>query len=202
VLHGGLFWDHAEQGGALNLVNVEVRQGLDIFDASDNPLTRSRFEGNNDFTSVLAYLARYQPLFWHLTLLGQVQGQGAFDQVLAAEEFTVGGPYLGRGYDTGEIGGDQGVVGSLELRYDGQPVAFIQGWQPYVFYDIGKAWEKDGGPGVGSTSKSLASAGGGVRLNFFDHFSGYVQVTKPLTLDINSTGNKEAQFDFLIRVAY
>ncbi|MBY0354143.1 MAG: BamA/TamA family outer membrane protein [Rickettsiales bacterium] len=81
------------------------------------------------------------------------------DRLPASEEFGIGGPSFGRAYDLSEIMGDEGVAGSLEVRY--QAIPEWRGLQtvPYIYYDLGKVWNND----TDGESFSAASAGLGVR---------------------------------------
>jgi len=162
----GVAYDFADEFGGVNLVDFSVTQGLDTLGATDDGAGRSRVNGEHDFRRANLKVTRVQDLMAHISLFGSVSGQASSDPLLASEEFLVGGRAIGRAYDGGEISGDQGVAGIAELRYAGYVNnGFLESYQAYAFYDLGKVWNKS--PAVGEVdAESLASTGLGVRMNF------------------------------------
>jgi hemolysin activation/secretion protein len=143
-----------------NYLTVAARQGLPILGANtpEGPLN-SRFDGSGTFTKLTAYYTRYQPLSdaWSVKLA--FAGQLVSNPLLASEEFYLGSAF-GRGYWGAEISGDNGVGGSLELRYDQTlKYDFLKGYQLYGYVDDTVAWNfhSDG------ARLSLALVGAGVR---------------------------------------
>lgn len=59
----------------------------------------------------------------------------------ASQQFYLGGLAFGRGYGSAEISGDNGVAGTVELRFD-QKSSYqdLNGYQLYGFVDAGLAW--------------------------------------------------------------
>ncbi|WP_246119821.1 ShlB/FhaC/HecB family hemolysin secretion/activation protein [Azospirillum baldaniorum] len=97
---------------------------------------------------------------------GHHAGRGT--PLLASEQIALGGPSYGRAFDEGEISGDNGWAGSLELRYT--PVlpdnAFAQAVQIYGFVDGGEVWNRSS---LEQNSRnSLVSVGGGVRASLVE----------------------------------
>ena len=143
-----------------NYWTVTARQGLPILGASakDAPLL-SRDDGSATFSKLTVFYTRYQPLndIWSVKL--SFAGQLASTALLASEEFYLGGPF-GRGFWGAEISGDNGVGGSIELRFD-QVLnsGFLKGYQLYGYVDRTDAWNfhSDG------AELSLTLAGVGVR---------------------------------------
>ncbi len=54
-----------------------------------------------------------------VSVLAIINGQWGFHSLPHAEEIQYGGSLVGRGYNAGDISGDSGIGGVLELRYDG-----------------------------------------------------------------------------------
>ncbi len=143
-----------------NYLTVAARQGLPILGATtpDGPLN-SRFDGDGTFSKLTAYYTRYQPLsdLWSVKLA--FAGQLVSTPLLASEEFYLGSAF-GRGYWGAEISGDNGVGGSIELRYDQTlKYDFLKGYQVYGYVDDTVAWNFHSGGDV----LALALVGAGVR---------------------------------------
>jgi hemolysin activation/secretion protein len=143
-----------------NYLTVTARQGLPILGANtaDGPLN-SRFDGSGTFSKLAAYYTRYQPLndAWSVKLA--FAGQIVSNPLLASEEFYLGSAF-GRGYWGAEFSGDNGVAGSIELRYDQTlKYDFLKGYQVYGYVDDTVAWNfhSDG------ARLSLALVGVGMR---------------------------------------
>lgn len=186
----GLSSDFVDPGYGVNMVDVEVRRGLDVLGASGGGINRSRPDGDAEFTSILAEISRSQDLTHGFSIYASAAGQYAFDPLLSSEEFILGGPKYGRAYDAAEITGDHGAAGSVEFRYGQNPgYNLLDSYQFYAFYDVGTVWDKDTPAGLKSRA-SLASAGGGVRLNVRDDLSTGLEVGVPLTRDVAAEGNE------------
>ncbi|WP_374575195.1 hypothetical protein [Phenylobacterium sp.] len=79
--------------------------------------------------------------------------------LLASQEIGLGGPAFGRAFDFSGRWGDQGLMGSVELRRDLKDRGALKNVQVYAFADGGRVSNIDDGPSGGS----LYSAGAGVR---------------------------------------
>jgi len=98
--------------------------------------------------------------------------------VLATEDIGLGGTSFLRGYDFNERSGDNGIMGFGELRFDWRGEGFwLPRGQAYIFADAGVVSNLEDGFGGGS----LASAGGGVRLDLTRDLDLGVEVAVPLT---------------------
>ena len=143
-----------------NYWTVTARQGLPILGASqrDDPLL-SRSDGSGTFSKLTVFYTRYQPLNDIWSLKFSFAGQLASTALLASEEFYLGAPF-GRGFWGSEISGDNGVGGSIELRFDQVLKSdFLKGYQLYAYVDRTDAWNfhSDG------AALSLTLTGVGVR---------------------------------------
>lgn len=121
-------------------------------------------------------------------------GQLASRPLLASVEIGAGGPAFGRAYDYAERTGDQGVLGSAELRADlGALSDVVTRFQLYGFIDGGYVDNLRGGVGGGS----LLSTGTGMRLGH-GPLDGMVEVALPLNAERFDTGTKRPRISFRI----
>lgn len=169
-----------DDAGGWNYLTVGFRQGLDVFDASQKGDTLlSRDDGSGEFSVVDFSFTRHQSLseVWSLKLAAA--GQWASAPLLASQEFYLGGPAFGRGYYGGELSGDSGIAGFVELRFDQKlDHPFFKGYQLYGFIDGGAVRDfRDGDDEI----RSLSSAGAGVRLFLPEEFQTVVEISFPLS---------------------
>jgi hemolysin activation/secretion protein len=166
--------------GGNNYLTVNYRQGLDILGASrrgDDYLSREGASGN--FSAVNFWFTRYQSLAdaWSLKLASA--GQMASGPLFTSQQFYLGGIAFGRGYGSAEISGDNGLAGSLELRFDQKAnFKYLSGYQVYAFVDSGVAWNS--GYRL-SDGLSLTSAGGGVRFFLTEGLQADIGAAAPLS---------------------
>lgn len=173
--------------GGTSFLTLEASQGFDILNASDaSDPALSRVDGEGVFTKFKLDLIRVQEIYGPVSLRLAAQGQIALAPLLSSEEFLLGGSQFGRAYDFGEISGEDGVAGSLELRYSREREGTVlTDYEVYGFYDVGAVWNRNTG------RDSLASAGGGIRLGLLRRIQASVEVTKPLTRAVASTGDQD-----------
>ncbi len=181
-------YDFADNFLGVNLIDAQVTEGLNILSATDENDNESRTDAEHPFTKFNLDITRTQALPRGFSVFTAASAQYSLDRLLAAEQFSIGGAAFGSAYDPSELSGDHGVAGRVELRY-GQALndPYLNSYQVYGFYDIGRVWTKDAGAG-GNDKTSLASAGLGLRTNFSEHFSGDFQVADPLTKEANNQG--------------
>jgi hemolysin activation/secretion protein len=189
----GLTFDLADAWRGVNIVDLELGQGLRLAGASragDPDLSRAN--GKADFTKLALYAARLQALAPRWSLLAAVNAQYAFTDLLAPELFSFGGEQFGRGYDPSELVGDHGAAMKLELRYTVAPnVGPLSGATVYGFYDAGFARQRT--PAGFAASESAASTGLGLRFDAGRHVSGYIEIAKPLTRLVAAEGDRGAR---------
>lgn len=193
ALRLGMTYDRADAYQGLNVLDLELSQGLPRYGASsqDDP-NRSRANGRAEFTKGTLYAARLQSVArrWSLLLAGSAQYAGS--SLLAPELFAVGGEQFGRGYDASELMGDHGAAMKLELRYtDASETDRVPTYTLYSFYDVGVVRRR--APLGEPAQSSLASAGFGLRLAFDRGVSGFIEIAQPLTRQVTSRGNREAR---------
>ena len=156
---------------------VELRRGLDIFDASNRcpalgcPIDApglSRFNGRPTATLIRAAGNAELAIGRSFSLSLSPRVQKAFAPILSFEEFTAGNYTIGRGYDPATIAGEGGAGVAVELRGPRinagavNPIAF----QPYLFGDAAWVWNRKDGRGA----ERVRSVGAGVRADLDTRF--------------------------------
>jgi len=198
----GVNYDNTDSWLGHNYLDVELRQGLPIIGSSTADDTDlSRPDINPDFTKLLVNYSRLQTLTadWSSSL--SLSGQKASGPLYSSEEFGYGGMAIGRAYDTSEISGDDGISGSLELRYQSVPQWHQITLSPYAFYDIGKVWDLYPSD---PEQISAASAGPGMRVNCVNGLSGNFYIADPLTKTVDTPiyGDSKKAPRYAFQVSY
>ncbi len=197
ALRAGLAFDFADRWGGINLIDVEVSQGLDILDASDkgDPMM-SRADAEPEFFKTNVSVLRLQRLGLGFSALLSAEGQYSADRLVAAEEFALGGSVFGRAFDPSQVSGNRGFATRFELRHDHNLAPrYMDGMQLYTFYDYGEVWRRSSGSTPSSTDK-LASAGAGWRFYIGESVSASVELAKPTIGNNISEGNDDARVLF------
>lgn len=177
----------------LNTVNGEISKGLDILNMKDkDSLNPTRARGEPEFFKATMEVSRVQRVTNMIELFGSVQGQKSAHNLLASEEFGVGGINYGSAYNSSEITGEDGVAGRLELRLNNPVRTPAQFTQVYGFYDIGKVWDRDNTI-VRDRQRSIASAGMGLRVNMNENLAGTVELAVPLTRPVETEDDNDAR---------
>ena len=177
-----------QAGSGILRGEVRVTDGLPLPGVTRQGDARiSRSDGDARFV-VLSYSAEWTaPLSNRVSVILSSEGQIASRPLLATMEIGVGGPSFGRGYDYAERTGDNGILGSGELRFDlGRVVPkVIDRMQIYGAVDGGYVGNLRGGKGGGA----LLSAAAGVRAGH-GRLSGSLEVALPLNEDRFDTSNR------------
>lgn len=178
TLYAGVEGEYALDDWTFN-GQLEVRQGLRWFHASargDANLARSEAD---PFTRVVSgELLTETPELWGVKAEIDLRGQWANAPLMAIEEFSFGNYTIGRGYDPGAAAGDSAIAAAVTLS--GFKQQFWRdriGTELIAFYDIGRYWNEDT---TGTPSRTLASAGGGVRLLFNNQVRADITYAHPL----------------------
>ena len=163
--------------------SVELRQGLDIFGASENcsddpqacldsgKTPPSRLDGDSTATVLRgAIQGEFRPMR-HFTLMAGMRGQATGSPLLSFEEFAGGNYTVGRGYDPGAILGDRGLGFQAEMRVGSTIPATTTSLavEPFVFIDQAIAWNEDVFGGK-IPRQELTSVGGGIRASLGGQF--------------------------------
>ncbi|WP_063982043.1 ShlB/FhaC/HecB family hemolysin secretion/activation protein [Bradyrhizobium sp.] len=187
--------------GGTNFATLTYRQGLDIFGAShfdDDLLSRDGAASN--FSVLNLWFTRYQTLndAWSLKL--SAASQTASRPLFISQQFYLGGAAFGRGYGAAEISGDNGLAGSLELRFDQKlNFRYWTGYQLYAFGDTGAVWND--GYRL-SDGLSLTSAGAGVRFFLPDDLQADLGVAVPLSYRAPDNERRSPRFLFTLSSAF
>jgi hemolysin activation/secretion protein len=195
---------HGEVRGAGGVSTgfAQLSAGLDAFGATDRPTWRqSRWDADGQFFKINLQGTHYRDLGAYAGLYLAADAQWSPDPLLASEEFTAGGLPYGRAYNYGEISGDRGVAGLVELRLgrtvDAGALTFVQ---TYGFVDAAKVWNDNAAPGRGSAA--LSSAGLGLRLRFDDRLVLRIEAARPLTRTPYTEGDKDVRGFAAISAAF
>jgi hemolysin activation/secretion protein len=140
----------------------------------------SRADGDARFVTLGYQVEWTTKVTRQLTLALSSAGQVASRPLLATAEIGLGGPGYARGYDYAERTGDNGIMGSAELRADTGRVlpGVIDRTQVYGFVDggvVGNLREGRGGGALTSTGFGLRGGTG--------RWDGMVEVALPLNKD-------------------
>lgn len=173
---------------------VRITDGLPLPGVSHEGDPRiSRDDGDARFI-VLSYAAEWvAPLARRVSVALASEAQIASRPLLATMEIGVGGPGFGRSYDYAERTGDNGILGSGEMRFDLGRVApkIVDRVQLYASLDGGYVGNLRNGPGGGA----LFSTAAGVRVGR-GRLSGMLEVAVPLNEDRFDTQNRDPRLSF------
>lgn len=157
-------------------ISGEIRQGFDIFNATDAGLPpaiavpQTRAAGKADATVLrLDGIAELRPTP-NLAFVVEPRLQWTSDPLLSYEEFSGGNYTIGRGFDPGSVIGDRGVGFRYEFRYGSGLPRNRESWalQPYGFFDAAWVGNEDPVALGGTGSDELFSTGIGLRANWGD----------------------------------
>lgn len=201
TLRASLALDFADRWNGINLFDVTLSRGLDLFDASQqgDPLL-SRAGAEPEYFKTNLSILRLQRMGHGFSLLLNAEGQYSPDTLVAAEEFALGGSVFGRGFDPSQVSGERGFATRAELRYDSALGAgLFNSSQLYAFYDYGTVWRRSSMAAPSST-ETLASTGAGWRFYFGKRAAATLEVAKPTIGDNLSEQNDDPRF--LFEVSY
>ena len=180
TLTGALNGAATVAGGALRgeLATV-VGLPFDGTTREGSPLA-SRLDGDARFVTAGYTVEWTGPMGKTFSVAMASAGQTASRPLLATAEIGLGGPAFGRAYDYSERTGDQGVMGSLEVRADTGRISggVVSRAQLYAFIDGGVVGNLRNGAGGGA----LLSTGGGARIGV-GRFDCLVELAVPLNAD-------------------
>ncbi len=137
------------------------------FGNKDADFEQKRHGATASYFSLRADLSRAQNLPGHWVLFGRVNGQLSADPLISNEQISLGGADTIRGYLEAEALGDQGLMGTLELRsphLNADWKAALPEFYALAFTDLGNLKDKQALPGQ-TSHYSLASRGLGLRIN-------------------------------------
>lgn len=182
-------------GGRLR-TSATLSHGFGMLGATEpGDLLASRRDADGTFTAVNAWADWTSELGGNFSLRLAAQGQMASQPLLISEELGLGGTNFLRGYDWGERTGDEGVMGVAELRWSLKDLFdIVKRAQVYAFVDGGTVSNRNDGFGGGS----LASTGGGLRLDITARLGLNLEVGVPITGTRYDTGDRTPKFNFSV----
>lgn len=143
-----------------------------------------RFNSGGDFIYFRGDIARTQELPEKLQLFGKVQFQTASQPLVNSEQLVGGGLDTVRGYTESEVLGDDGVLGSLELRtpllsnWLGD-IPQVNEWRFYLFNE-GGSLSIQAPLAEQKSTFNLASVGIGSRIRLLNNLNGQIDLAVPL----------------------
>jgi len=187
--------------GGTNFATLTYRQGLDVFGAShfDDDLL-SRDGASSNFSVLNFWFTRYQTLSDALSIKISAASQTASRPLFTSQQFYLGGAAFCRGYGAAEISGDNGLAGSIELRFDQKlNFRYWSGYQLYAFSDAGAVWND--GYRL-SDGLSLTSAGAGARFFLWHDIQADFGVAIPLSYRAPGNERRSPRFLFTLSSAF
>lgn len=176
---------------------ASISQGLDLFGATKpGDFLTSRFDASGQFTKFSGWAFWRTNLDRQTTLKVSLVSQMSSAPLLAAQEISVGGSSFGRGYNYSQRFGDEGVIGSVELRrrYEGL-LPGVDWVQAYGFADGGYVTNKADGFGGGT----LFSVGSGLRFGKGKAELG-IEAAYPLNADPTHGETKDPRINLSVSV--
>lgn len=199
VLRAGFYTTAPLAGGRIR-GRLTYSHGLAVLGATESgdPLA-SRDDASADFSSLSGWAEWERNLAGGLSVQLAGRGQLSTDPLLSMEDLGLGGGRFLRAYNYSERSGDEGVMGSVELRYRwSKPRKLLRSLQLYAYADGGVVGNLEGGRGGGS----LSSAGGGFRAGVSRNLDFEVEVAVPLTGPRYDTNDQSPRLNFRIRQSF
>lgn len=179
--------DFSDRFMGSNLWTLSVSRGLAIDNArSSGTLTH---KGPVNFVKMDFSAARLQNIGGGFTMYGLLRGQLAGTPLLDLERFNFGGAPFNHAYQPGELSGDNGFEGKIEVRYTHSLDTFVKTLQFFTYYDYGIVWNRH--PNAAEQRRvSAPGMGAGVRVALAYNLSLNVDFGKPLRDKIMGIENK------------
>jgi hemolysin activation/secretion protein len=170
---------------------VTLYQGLGDFLGgldNDNDPEASRPGAGGSFFKMVGQVSRLQHVWGPVSIYAKAAGQIANTDLVAAEQFFIGGAGTVRGYALAQFAGDNGYALTGEVRLAapgfGDVPAFLgKTWgevlQFYAFVDHGGAWLKQPQPGE-RRDQFLTGVGAGLSVSVVQNFLLNVEYARPV----------------------
>ena len=205
ALRVGATADWVDRFRGLSVIDVEVSQGLSAFGASRaGDANLSVADGKPDFSKLTVYAARLQSIAPKWSVLGAINAQYSSRPLLSPERFAFGGEQFGRAYDAAELTGDSGAAFKGELRFANSTATWLRDYTAYGFHEIGVVRRRGVSVASGGQKarESASNVGLGVRVSARAVWSGYLEVSKPLTHDVAQEGNRDTRAFVGVQAAF
>lgn len=200
VVYAELQGDMISLGGK-SIANLTLSQGLGglLGGTKSGDILASRQNAGNDFMRANLSLARVQPVTSVFSTLLTFSGQLSSTNLLAGEQWLLGGINSVHGFTSGEASGDQGYSATLALRAN--PLANKEILQLSAFLDYGFAHKRNPLSGVKADTE-LTGAGIGIasRIRTVAPTTLRLDLGWPITPSANAQGESPViSFDTSIR---
>jgi hemolysin activation/secretion protein len=142
----------------------------------------NRFKARGNFLYLRSDLSHQHELPGGFQVFGKIQAQVADQPLVTNEQFAGGGLTSVRGYLEAEVLGDDGFVGTVELRSPSllkNTARNVNEWRFYLFADGGCLTLLQPLPEQ-EANFALASIGFGTRFQLREHFNGSIDTALPL----------------------
>ena len=169
--------------------------------SNDDEFDYKRYRANPSFALLKLNASHTQGRDWQLH--GRVAGQIATGPLISNEQFSAGGSGTVRGYLAAERSGDDGYMGSAELRTPSLNRWLgprVNEWRFYAFADAARIRLQDPLPEQ-EAHFTLASVGLGSRIQVMDWLSANVDWAYPLR-DGANTRKHEPRWHFNVRASF
>ncbi|MAN13267.1 MAG: hypothetical protein CL945_00860 [Dinoroseobacter sp.] len=196
VVRIGAFMAGTAVGGRYR-ARVTYSQGLSILGATElgDPLA-SRDDASAAFSSLYTWADWERELGSGFSMELAARGQIASAPLLSTEDLGLGGNRFLRGYPYSQRSGDEGIMGSGELRYDwADALNLVDNIQIYAYADGGYVSNLEDGRGTGE----LYSAGGGLRTDIVNGLDFDVELAMPLSGPRYDTDNDNPRLNVKLR---
>lgn len=171
----GVFWQ------TYNDITASTTFGIPILGTAATLPNPSVANGQTKFVKFDLLTSQIHYLTQHVSVAVGTQIQMTPEPLLSSEQIGYGGQVFGQAFIPYVISGDNGIMGSVALRYDLPSVWAFSQLQPEVFYDAGKVSSNEVASGTANGS-SAESAGVGINMQFTDHWQGSFVFAKPLRI--------------------
>lgn len=166
-----------------------------------------RAKANADYFYATAGFKHQHKLPWDMGLVLRASGQVANGPLINYEQFSAGGAYSVRGYHETQELADNGISGSFELyspRLLPEEWEVVKDFRLLAFTDGAALWLLDNVTPTVPSHSSLASAGMGLRMEFWQRVIGELDWAYPFirstTTGVGSVGPGNQRIHF--RLAY
>jgi len=158
---------------------ADLRTGLDILDATQDGDQKSDLDADGKFVLGRVDMSTTTPIAKGFSLFLRGAGQISDSPLLSYEQFSLGNLTLGRGFEPGDVTGQDGVAGTIELRLNRPEFKneWVDDTQFYVFADGGYVWNH--GESAFYEEADINSIGGGVRVRVVDKVLGDLTFAHP-----------------------
>ena len=166
-------------------INASINLSLGEFGSSPNEFEISRHGSDGDYIYLRGDLSHTHDLPEGFQIFAKVQGQAASEPLISNEQFSGGGIGTVRGLLESEVLGDNGLLGSVELRTPSISSLLgkaVNEWRFYIFSDGGVLTLDK--PLIETPYQyNLLSTGAGTRFKVLDHINGSLDLGIPLIVD-------------------